>query len=113
MKIDILGSHWELKYQTIQQNKAFKDMDGYCDGSERKIYVRQYKKTETTYSNITANRNRTARHEIIHAFLHESGLWCNALNNEESWAMNEEMVDWIAFQLPKIADTCKKAGVLR
>ena len=32
------------------------------------------------------------RHEIAHAFLHESGLSSNS-----EWAMNEEIVDWIAL----------------
>lgn len=42
------------------------------------------------------------RHEIIHAFLFESGLDANS-NGIEAWANNEEMVDWIAIQMPKIA----------
>ena len=41
------------------------------------------------------------RHELIHAFLFESGLDQNS-NLCESWAINEEMVDWMAIQMPKI-----------
>ena len=33
----------------------------------------------------------------------ESGLDCNS-NNVEGWARNEEMVDWMAIQMPKIMD---------
>lgn len=36
------------------------------------------------------------RHELVHAFLFESGLSVN------SWADNEEIVDWIAIQFPKL-----------
>lgn len=36
------------------------------------------------------------RHEIIHAFMYESGLWTNC-----DWH-TEEMVDWFAIQMPKI-----------
>ena len=38
---------------------------------------------------------------IIHAFLLESGLDSNS-NSADSWAVNEEMVDWFAIQSPKI-----------
>lgn len=44
--------------------------------------------------------NDTARHEIVHAFLKESGL-----GNEFDEA-SEVMVDWIALQLPKIVRAC-------
>lgn len=44
--------------------------------------------------------NDTARHEIVHAFLKESGL-----GNEFDEA-SEVMVDWIALQLPKIVKAC-------
>lgn len=42
------------------------------------------------------------RHELIHAFLFESGLSANS-SSSEAWSSNEEMVDWIAIQMPKIA----------
>lgn len=45
---------------------------------------------------------KTIRHEIIHAFLNESGLTDCALQPRGSWARNEEMVDWFAIQGPKI-----------
>jgi len=39
---------------------------------------------------------KNIRHELIHAFLSESGLWANC-----DWA-KEEMVDWLAIQFPKL-----------
>ena len=49
----------------------------------------------------------TIRHEIIHAYLAESGL-TGSSNSVENWAMNEEMVDWFAIQFPKILETFEK-----
>ena len=49
----------------------------------------------------------TIRHEIIHAYLYESGL-NGSSNSAESWARNEEMVDWFAIQFPKILETFEK-----
>ena len=42
-------------------------------------------------------RKKVARHEIIHAFLYESGL-----SHNSEWANNEEMIDWIAIQFSKM-----------
>jgi hypothetical protein len=40
----------------------------------------------------------------------ESGL--NASSNPaDSWAMNEEMVDWFAIQIPKMIKTFHELGV--
>ena len=55
-----------------------------------------------------AQNDVVIRHEIIHAFLFESGLAQNT-NDVESWAMNEEMVDWLAIQFPKLLKAFKEA----
>jgi hypothetical protein len=51
------------------------------------------------------------RHEILHAFLYESGLRENS-NKVYAWAENEEMVDWIAIQFPKIEKIYKELNIL-
>ena len=51
----------------------------------------------------------TLRHEVIHAYLMESGLNGSA-NDTDCWARNEEMVDWIAIQFPKILKTFEQLG---
>lgn len=52
---------------------------------------------EHTIRNLEDFRKKVTRHELIHAFLYESGL-----HEQCYWATNEEIVDWIAIQLPKI-----------
>ena len=42
-------------------------------------------------------QRKVIRHELTHALLFESGL-----SNDSSWAENEEVVDWIAIQFPKM-----------
>ena len=42
------------------------------------------------------------RHEIIHAFLVESGLGKSSYQYYGAWSTNEEMVDWFSHNLPKI-----------
>ncbi len=41
------------------------------------------------------------RHEVIHAFFHESGL--------PRYGQDEELVEWIALQIRKIALACDEA----
>ena len=61
---------------------------------------------------ILLEEKSTLRHEIVHAFLHESGLSASAGHCDFAWAKNEEMVDWIALQGEKIYAAWKKANAL-
>ena len=54
-----------------------------------------------------AIRKQTIRHEIVHAFFFESGL-----GGESDYAQNEELVDWIARQGPKLYRAWAEAGAL-
>lgn len=45
--------------------------------------------------------------EIVHAFLLESGL-----DENSEWARNEELVDWIAIQGPKIWKAWQEADAV-
>ena len=51
------------------------------------------------------------RHEIVHAYLFESGL-AECSSNITSLAQNEEMVDWIARQIPKMKRTMEYLNCL-
>lgn len=52
------------------------------------------------------------RHEIVHAFLNESGLVYNSNFSMQGWATNEEMVDWIAWNGEKLHKAWKEAGLV-
>ena len=56
-------------------------------------------------------RKRTLRHEIMHAFLNESGLSDSSNQHGSAWAKNEEMVDWLAIQWHKIDEVYKQLGI--
>lgn len=101
MVVNILGTEYEILRQTPHENPKLKDMCGYCDFSSKKIVVDTFeeeKQDVNAQDNIDVFIDKILRHEIIHAFLGESGLRSNS-----DWAENEEMVDWIAIQFPKIA----------
>jgi hypothetical protein len=113
---NILGTKYTLHKVSLGQDEYMTKMDfgGYCDGKAKKIVILDLK-TVPDWMNepkesIARQERETIRHEIIHAFLNESGLSWNALPNERAWAKNEEMVDWIAIQFPKIAKVFRELG---
>lgn len=118
MKIDILGTEYRIETHKVSEDSYMeeKGLAGYCeeenklivvaDMSEEKYFVGMDEKAQETY------RKKTLRHEIMHAFLNESGLSDSSNRFDGAWAKNEEMVDWLAIQTPKIFSTFKKMNIL-
>ena len=103
-KVNILGSEWSVKFGKEEKYPNLAEMDGYTDLSTRKIVVEDMKALPGQIgvkADLGSYQKQVIRHEIIHAFLMESGLDSSS-NKAESWATNEEMVDWFAIQSPKI-----------
>ena len=100
-KVNILGSEYDILFRNEEADKNLNNRDGYCDHTSRKIVVYDWTKTDYTLEKIQKHINDTIRHEMTHAFLSESGLM------HSSWAKNEEIVDWIALQLPKMVKAMK------
>lgn len=103
-----------VKY-TILLDCLEKDMpeeaDGCMDQSTKTIKVARFEYDRNSVKNLELYRNKVLRHEIIHAFLYESGLWNNS-GNVTAWAQSEEITDWIAIQSPKIYSVFKKLNIL-
>ena len=118
MKVNILGTPYNIRYVKYGEDPYMEKMsfDAYCDGNTYEIVVVN-QKTNPAWDGepekgIEDYRKKTIRHEIIHAFLNESGLQGNSNVFTLPWAKNEEMVDWIAVQAPKILKAFEQAGVL-
>lgn len=103
-KVNILGSEWNVKFGSEEEYPSLAKMDGYADSSIREIVVDDMEASKgqiESKADLESYQKQVVRHEIIHAFLFESGLDSNS-NSTESWATGEEMVDWFAIQSPKI-----------
>lgn len=103
-KFNILGSEWSVKFGSKKEYPNLTNVDGYTDLSIREIVVNDMKASQGQIgikADLESYQKQVVRHEIIHAFLLESGLDSNS-NSADSWAVNEKMVDWFAIQLPKI-----------
>ena len=108
-QVNILGTTYVLKEQTVEENPALLSVDGYCDMTVKEICVRR--EHTGTAGDKEWLKKSTIRHEIIHAFLAESGLdVCSCC--ADSWATNEEMVDWFALQGPRIHRAWEAVGAL-
>lgn len=88
--------------------------DGCTDTSIKTILVSSLKdasKDPGSKKDLDEYRRKVLRHELVHAFLYESGLDINT-NFVAEWASNEEMVDWFAIQGPKIFKAYSELGIL-
>ncbi len=115
MRVSVLGVPYTLLYKTRAQDKGLEDCDGYCDTSIKRLVVRDYtedeRKEPMSLKDLDAYKRKCMRHELVHAFLYESGLSVNGTGTEQ-WPTNEEMVDWMAIQGPKLYAAWKQAGCL-
>lgn len=97
MKVNVLGTEYNLIESNEANDERLKGKDGYCDTTTKECVVDEMQGTGPDMKkNLPEYKKAVKRHELIHAFLHESGL------DICSWAENEEMVDWIAIQFPKM-----------
>lgn len=103
-KINVLGT----EYAIIVEEFADNDMDGYCDSTCREIHLRSDNINKV--GDFERAQKKALRHEIIHAFLSESGLQSN-FQHCEQYGHDETMVDWISIQWHKIAAVYKQLGI--
>ena len=116
--VNILGTEYTITIKKYNDDEAFskENISGYCYSQTRQIVVCDM----STYNGwehepvevIEGQQKETLRHEIVHAFLNESGLKNNSNSVDNAWARNEEMVDWIAIQGPKIYAAWQQTGCL-
>lgn len=107
--INVLGTRYILEERNIEEDPKLEEFDGYFDNTVRKIVVDDMESVKNDFDakeDLEEHKKKVKRHEIIHAFLYESGL-----GPECSWAC-EEMIDWLAIQTPKIFKEFKIADLL-
>lgn len=117
-KVSVLGTDYTIRFVEQGQDKYMDDnnLAGYCDAHSHDVVVLILKSTKERAGepeeSLERQQDCTIRHELTHAFLNESGLRWDSYTSKEPWAVNEEMVDWIAIQSPKIFKLFSELGVL-
>ena len=118
MKVNVLGTEYAIFRYGYKDLGIFekRGIDGYCDSTTKVIafcnmttYPGYEDETEDTCKLV---EKEILRHEIVHAFLNESGLRDSSCSLTTGWATNEEMVDWIALQFPKMLKAFQEADCL-
>lgn len=106
-KVNILGTNYTIKESRQEEDPLLENNDAYVDKTTKSIVV--LTGYETTLHNPEWYSKKLLRHEIVHAFLYESGLHeCSNVNTMQS----EIVVDWIANQGPKIYKAWEEAGAV-
>jgi len=105
-KINILGTEYDFKINTEKEDVKLCDNDGYCDPYSKEIAVNNdYNENDPRNINdFDGFKAKVKRHEIIHGFLFESGL--------KDYGNDEILVDWIAWQFPKILEIFKETEAI-
>lgn len=107
--IVIMGKEWTIEVVPYDDPKMKKcNADGLCEVYERTIKIRdleQDPEREGMYDSITEFMKNVLRHEIIHAFFHET---CH-----QKYKENEELVEILAQAVPKLSKIMENAEVLR
>lgn len=102
--MNILGQKYEVVHDESLKNAGF---DGLCLKYSKQIKIRPVQNMLDDSDDEAEKRrryNEVLRHEAVHAFFSESGLDC--------YSDNEELVDWIANQFPKMYRAFKEHNCL-
>lgn len=108
MKVNILGTEYEIKYLSDSEYQKLKicEANGLAELYSKELIINSEMDDGSgkTYANFDEFKNNVIRHEIIHAFFHESGL--------SDYCEDEDLVCWMALQFPKIMKVFQDADCL-
>lgn len=117
MKINILGTEYTIKNVKISECNILKEnhWSGLCNSVTHEILV-GIPTEEEFFGKLTEQEQTLVvkeilRHEIIHAFMNESGLQDN-WQHAQQFGHDETTVDWFALQSPKIFNVFKELELL-
>ena len=111
-KVSILGTDYNVYIGVSRENDPFLDhCDGYCDKTVKRCVVAGIS-NDSELGDFSIYEKTNLRHELIHAFLFESGLDGNSFwgNGEDDHP--EQIVEWMAIQFPKLLRAFKEAQAL-
>lgn len=99
---EILGSTWTVLFRTEAEDARLKEVGGFTDWTTREIVIADVR-SDYNVRAVEESMYHVLRHELVHAFLFESGLGYDWEHSD--LGQDETTVDWTAWQLPKIWET--------
>jgi len=106
--INIMGEEWKIIWSDDEE--ILEDNYGLTFGNINLIVISKIKDTADNLDWIN-NQKIVLRHELLHAYLNSCGL-ASSTNGCDSWADNEEMVDWFARLSTRIFNTYKELKII-
>lgn len=110
MTVKILGTDYEILIKNENEDAYLKQCDGYCDKTSKKIVLTD-KPEDNELEIFDVYARKIIRHEVLHAFLFESGLAENIRYEGNIGRQDEQMIDWFAIQFPKILKAYQELGI--
>ena len=108
--VNILGREYKVVIQSESENPKLKENSGLCEQYSKKIIISDFDGAEEDVmlvENFEDFKKKVLRHECFHAFFGEAGLRSNS-----EYAENEELIDWLAIQSPKIFKAFQELDIL-
>lgn len=103
--VNVLGTEYKIIYEDFKDD----DTDGSCDYTSHVIKIRSDNTNEI--GDFRDLQKQALRHELIHAFMAESGLRAN-WEHAQQFGHEETTVDWFAIQAPKIYKLFEELDIL-
>lgn len=108
MKINILGTEYEIRKLSESEYPKLRlaEANGLAELYSKELIINKDMNPNSgkEYANFEEFENKVIRHEIVHAFFHESGLI--------DYCADEDLVNWISLQSPKLMKAFQEAGCL-
>ena len=110
--VNVLGTDYRIYLDVPESADAvLKQCSGYCDKTAHLIAIGE-KSDDANLIDWPAYIKQVLRHEIIHAFLFESGLGGDSVWHVDGQEHPEQTVDWLARQFPKMQAAFQQANAL-
>ena len=110
--VNVLGTDYSIYLDVPEsEDMILSDSDGYCDKTSHKIVICAPAEN-ADLDDFGEYRRKVMRHEIIHAFLFESGMGSSTVWYVGGQEHPEQTVDWLAVQFPKMLDAFRSVGAL-
>jgi hypothetical protein len=112
MKVSILGTEYKIIEKTADESVELKNADGWCSFNFPIIHIEKYMyktcefNSEEERAEAAKERRKVVlRHEIIHAFMRESGIEFDDMSLEQR-------VQFFALQFPKMLKAFQQVEAL-
>ncbi len=109
-KVNILGTEYTILFDVPEEDMP-ECSSGCMDQSIKTIKIGKMELDRNSLQDLEAYKKKVLRHEIVHAFLYESGMWEHS-GSAEAWGADETITDWIAIQSPKLFKAFEEADCL-